>query len=98
MEVRPEDYAVSLPFFGIPRIMPYVRSYRRTLFVMIVCGLCGSAVDIFLPLLQRYALNHFIALNTLDTLPVYIGVYLFAIRFVCPLFILLIFLHELGVI
>ena len=26
------------------------------------------------------------------------GVYLFAIRFVCPLFILLIFLHELGVI
>ena len=81
MEVRPEDYAVSLPFFGIPRIMPYVRSYRRTLFVMIVCGLCGSAVDIFLPLLQRYALNHFIALNTLDTLPVYIGVYLFAILF-----------------
>ena len=26
---------VSLPFFGIPRIAPYVRKYRRTLIGMV---------------------------------------------------------------
>ena len=72
---------ISLPFFGIPRIAPYMRPYRRTLTMMVICGLGGSAVDILMPLLQRYALNHFIAGNTLDTLPVYIGIYFLAIVF-----------------
>ena len=81
METKQNDYAVSLPFFGIPRILPYVRPYRRTLLWMIFCGLCGSAVDIMMPLMQRYALNHFITLNTLDTLPLYIVLYVFGILF-----------------
>ena len=72
---------VSLPFFGIPRIMPFVRRYRSTLTAMILCGLCGSAVDIALPLFQRYALNHFITLGTLDTLPLFIVIYVLAILF-----------------
>lgn len=72
---------VSLPFFGIPRIMPFVRRYRTTLMLMILCGLCGSAVDIALPLFQRYALNHFITLGTLNTLPLFIVVYILAIIF-----------------
>ncbi len=75
------DRPISLPFFGIPRIAPYMRPYRRTLTMMVICGLGGSAVDILMPLLQRYALNHFIAGNTLDTLPVYIGIYFLAIVF-----------------
>jgi len=71
----------SLRFFGIPKLFPFLRKYRRQLTIMIVCGLGGSAVDIFLPLLQRYALNHFIGERTLDTLPVYIAVYVGAILF-----------------
>ena len=74
-----KNEAVSLPFFGIPRILPYVRRYRRTLFAMIACGLAGSAMDIALPLFQRYALNHFITLGTLDTLPLFITIYATAI-------------------
>ena len=69
----------SLPFFGIPRIMPYVRRYRRRLLSMIACGLAGSAMDVALPLFQRYALNHFIGGATLDTLPLFITVYVLAI-------------------
>ena len=76
-EIRKE--AVSLPFFGIPRILPYVRKYRKTLMAMIACGLVGSAMDIALPLFQRYALNHYITLGTLDTLPLFITVYVTAI-------------------
>ncbi len=71
----------SLPFFGIPRLFPFLRKYRKTLTAMIVCGLLGTSVDILLPVLQRYALNHFIAGNTLDTLPWYIVIYVALILF-----------------
>ena len=74
--------AVSLPFFGIPRIIPYVKKYRNTLMSMLVCGLIGSAMDVAIPLFQRYALNHFIVGNTLDTLPWFIIIYAVAIVFV----------------
>ena len=71
----------SLPFFGIPRLFPYLKKYRRTLTWMVICGLMGTGVDILMPLLQRYALNHFITLRTLDTLPWYILFYVAAIFF-----------------
>ena len=70
---------VSLPFFGIPRIAPYARKYGKTLILMVVCGLIGTAMDIALPLFQRYALNHFIAGGTMDTLPLFIVIYAVAI-------------------
>ena len=71
----------SLPFFGIPRLFPYLKKYRKTLAWMVVCGLLGTGVDILMPVLQRYALNHFIAGNTLDTLPWYILIYVALIVF-----------------
>ena len=42
--------AAPLPFFGIPRLVPLVRKYRKVLLTMIVCGLFGSVMDIGLPL------------------------------------------------
>ncbi|MBQ6514033.1 MAG: ABC transporter ATP-binding protein [Clostridia bacterium] len=74
------DYK-SLPFFGIPRLFPYLKKYRKTLTWMVVCGLMGTGVDIMMPVLQRYALNHFITLRTLDTLPWYILIYVALILF-----------------
>ncbi|MBR2659910.1 MAG: ABC transporter ATP-binding protein [Clostridia bacterium] len=75
-----QDYK-SLPFFGIPRLFPYLKKYRKTLTWMVVCGLLGTGVDISMPVLQRYALNHFITLRTLDTLPWYILIYVVLIIF-----------------
>jgi ATP-binding cassette subfamily B protein len=74
------DYK-SLPFFGIPRLFPYLKKYRKTLTWMVVCGMLGTGVDILMPVLQRYALNHFITLRTLDTLPWYILIYVALILF-----------------
>ena len=76
-----EKKTKSLPFLGIPKILPYVKKYRHRLMFMIFCGLGGTAVDIVPPLFQRYALNHFIAENTLDTLPWYIALYILTILF-----------------
>lgn len=69
----------SLPFFGVGKVLPFLHNYRKILVIMILCGLGGSAVDIALPLFQRYALNHFIGEGTLDTLPYFITIYVFAI-------------------
>ena len=76
-----EENRASLPFFGIPRLIPYIRKYRKTLGIMFVCGLGGTAVDLALPMLQRYALNHYIANKTLDTLPFYLVLYVLIILF-----------------
>ena len=76
-----QDYRASLPFFGIPRLFPYMRKYRKTLLIMLICGLLGTGVDLVLPLLQRYALNHYIANRTLDTLPMYVALYVVIILF-----------------
>ena len=72
---------VSLPFFGIPRLVPFMRKYRKTLLFMVIFGLAGTGVDLVLPLLQRYALNHYVAERTLDTLPLYIALYVGIILF-----------------
>lgn len=71
----------SLPFFGIGRLLPFLKKYRMRFVGMIVLGLCGSAVDILIPLLQRYALDHFVAQNTLDTLVWFILLYIAAVVF-----------------
>ena len=76
MNTEDEKYNVSLPFFGIPKIIPFLKKYRKIIIIMIICGLIGSGVDIFLPVLQRYALNHFIGEKTTDTLVIFIIGYL----------------------
>ena len=81
MNMEEKEQKASLPFFGIPRLIPYIRKYRKTLLIMIICGLGGTGVDLVLPLLQRYALNHYVAFRTLDTLPFYIVLYVAIILF-----------------
>ena len=81
MENTKNDYNVSLPFFGIPRVIPYMGRFRNTIILMVLCGLAGTAVDIIMPLMQRYALDHFIAYRTLDTIAWYVILYVFLIVF-----------------
>ena len=66
---------VSLPYFGINKLLPFLKPYRLILFSMIFLGLTGGLVDIILPLFQRYALNYFIANETLATLGAFIAAY-----------------------
>jgi len=69
----------SLPFFGIGKVLPFLKKFRAQMLVMVLCGLASTGVDLLIPQFQRYALNHFIADNTLDTLPIFIGIYLVVI-------------------
>ncbi len=67
---------VSLPWFGIPKIMPYLKPYRRTIIAMMIMGCLTSLIDSVYPLFNRYALDHFVAEGTMDTLPLFVISYL----------------------
>ena len=65
-----------LKWFGIPKILPYAKPYRKMIVVMVLTGLFSSLEDTLYPLFNRYALDHFIGERTTDTLPVFIALYL----------------------
>ena len=69
----------KLPFFGIGRVLPYMKAYRPALTAMLLCSVLGSLVDTCIPLFQRYALNHFVNGGTLDTLPLFVLLYVLVI-------------------
>ena len=65
----------KLRFFGIGKIIPFLRPFRKQLLVMVIFGLVSSGTDILLPLFQRYALDHFVVQKTLDTIWVFTVAY-----------------------
>jgi ATP-binding cassette subfamily B protein len=65
-------YAVHLKFFGLPKLWPYVRKYKGDIIRMALYNLAVCGIMILRPLVQRYALNHFVGEGTLDTLPQFI--------------------------
>ena len=65
----------KLRFFGIGKIIPFLRPFRKDLLVMMIFGLISSGTDILLPLFQRYALDHFVVGKTLDTIWVFTAAY-----------------------
>lgn len=71
----------GLPFFGVGKMIPFLAKFKKFIFTMMLCALCGSVVDVGTPLLQRYALNHFVGGGTLDTMWIFIIVYVFVLLF-----------------
>ncbi len=56
-----------LRYFGIPKILPHLRPYVGPMLWMMLLAFGASLVDIVLPKFQEYAINHYIAEETLDT-------------------------------
>lgn len=65
----------TLPFFGIPKLLPYIRPYRKMTICMIILGIGVSLADSLYPLFHQYALDHFILPGTLSGLPSFILMY-----------------------
>ena len=71
-----EKKNVKLKYFGIPKLLPFVKPYKKIMISMIIMGALSSLIDSIYPLFNQYALNHFIALKTTDTLVPFIIVYI----------------------
>lgn len=71
-----ENKNVKLKYFGIPKLLPFMKPYRKIMITMIIIGALSSLIDSIYPLFNQYALNHFVALKTTDTLIPFIIAYL----------------------
>ncbi len=79
MNKKNDSRIPKLPFFGIGKVLPYLKKYKKVMAVMILGGAVGSVYDVVIPVFQRYALDHFITPGTLEGLPLYVVLYLGAI-------------------
>lgn len=71
-----ENKNVKLKYFGIPKLLPFVKTYKKIMISMIIMGALSSLIDSIYPLFNQYALNHFIALKTTDTIVPFIIAYI----------------------
>ncbi len=69
----------KMRLFGIPALFPYIRAYIPLLIMVIVTGFIVSLLDAVFPLFQEYAIDHFVADNTLEGLWIFILLYLLVI-------------------
>ena len=65
----------SLPWFGIPKLFPFIKKYIPRILFMVMLGMLASFLDSVWPLFNRYALDHFVAEGTLQGLGGFIAVY-----------------------
>ena len=77
--MKHDETKKGLPFFGIPKLAPYLKPYRMLFFWMVTMGGIGSAMDAVIPLFQQYAIDHYIADSTLAGLGWFIGAYVVVI-------------------
>lgn len=71
-----ENKNVKLKYFGMPKLLPFVKPYKKIMISMIIMGALSSLIDSIYPLFNQYALNHFIALKTTDTIVPFIIAYI----------------------
>lgn len=66
----------KIKWFGIGKLLPFLKPYKKMMIIMIVTGIIPSLIDSVYPLFSQYALNHFVALKTLDTFKIFVLCYL----------------------
>ena len=57
-----------LKFFGIPKILPFLKNVRGQILMMVGLAIISSFVDVTIPQFQRYALDNFVGKGTMATI------------------------------
>ena len=57
---------VALPLFGIPRILPFAKPYKKQFIGLVAAQVLCSVSDVLRPVLQKYALDNFVRESTLE--------------------------------
>ena len=71
-----ERKTTKLRFFGVDRIVPYLKNVRWPILAIVVFGLVSSVMDIAIPQFQKYALDNFVGKGSMSTLIPFILSYL----------------------
>lgn len=65
----------KLKFFGLNRLLPYLKPHMRILVTMCLFGIGVSLSKTLVPVFQKYAMDHFVQESTLDNLLIFIVIY-----------------------
>ena len=71
-----ETKTKHLKYFGIDKILPFLKKFRRRILSMVVFALISSLVDITVPQFQKYALDTFVGKGTMQTLVSFVIAYI----------------------
>ena len=63
-------------FLRLSVLSPYLKRYWKSGVIMALTGILVSVIDAILPLFNRYAIDHFVKLQTLDTIVWFILLYI----------------------
>ncbi len=75
MRIEEQEYTKSIELSIWKRIFPFLKPYKRILLVVLFANIFCSMIDIVLPLLQRYAIDHFIEKQTLSGIGSFVAAY-----------------------
>lgn len=76
-----ETKAKHLKFFGIGKILPFLKHVRGQILMMVTLAFISSLVDVAIPQFQRYALDHFVGKGTMATIVPFIVAYVAVLLF-----------------
>ena len=71
-----EEKQKHLKFFGIPKILPFLKKVRGQILIMVALAIISSGVDITIPQFQRYALDTFVGKGAMATILPFVVAYL----------------------
>ena len=74
-----DNKTTKLPFFGLGKILPYLKPFWKSFLFIIVMGLLASADDVIMPLFQKHVLNKFIGEGDFSSLGIFIALYFIAV-------------------
>ena len=74
-EKNEQQAYVRLPWFGLKKLIPFLKPYAWIMISMLVLGAVGSVLDIIVPLFQSYALDVFVSKGTLEGIGWFIAAY-----------------------
>ena len=74
-----ESQTTKLPFFGLWKILPYLKPFWKSFLFIIIMGLLASADDVIMPLFQKHVLNQFIGEGDFSSFGIFIALYLVAV-------------------
>ena len=73
----------KLKFFGIGKVLPFIAVHKKLYITMLLTIIPAMACSTVLPLFQRYAIDNFIAKQTLDGFGIFIALYVALIVLSC---------------
>lgn len=79
MNYEEQTYTDSINLKSWKPLLPFLKNVRKLFVVLIIMMLASAAIDVALPLFQRYAISNFIGKDTLDGLGSFIALYSSAI-------------------